>query len=147
MKRKKIITICSSASFYKQVLEIQVSLRKLGFMVKIPSSANLMKRNNNFDVSFYKTWHTDKSTYKKKTALMNSHFKKVLEGDCILVVNYDKNGITGYIGGNGLLEMLVAYLHKKPIYVLNPIGTYMLTEEVYGLEPIFLNGDLAKIPR
>ena len=77
---------------------------------------------------------------------MVTHFKKIKVSDAILVVNNKKNNIDGYIGGNVLLEMMIAYEYKKPIYIMHPVSEYLLTEEVYGLLPIFINGDLTKIP-
>jgi UDP-N-acetylglucosamine:LPS N-acetylglucosamine transferase len=144
MKHKiKIITICSSASHYKQVLEIEKQLKALGYRVKIPKTANIMKRTNNFDVSTYKTWFANKKDYKKKTLLMKEHFKKVLEADAILITNFDKNGLVGYIGGNVLMEMVIAFHYKKPIYIYNDISADLsIKEEIYGMNPIFLNGDL-----
>ncbi|OGE44817.1 hypothetical protein A3B39_00170 [Candidatus Daviesbacteria bacterium RIFCSPLOWO2_01_FULL_37_10] len=146
MKKVKIITVCCSAAFYKQALDIEKQLKKLGFKVKIPYIAYIMKKNNNFDVSFYKTWHKDKKQYPKKTKLMDIHFKKVLQADAILVLNFEKDGIQGYIGGNGLLEMFLAYIHKKPVFIYNPIPDDLnIAEEVYGLNPIFINQDLGVI--
>ena len=63
-----------------------------------------------------------------------------------MVVNYEKNGIDGYIGGNTLIEMAIAYHYKKPIYILNSISDKLgFKEEVLGLHPIFLNGEAEKI--
>ncbi len=118
-KRKKTITICSSASFYKQALEIEKGLKKLGYKVKIPTVAKMMEKSGNFDINHYKTWFKDKNDYKIKSKLMKRHFKKVIESDAILVVNLEKNGVKGYIGGNGLMEMTLAYHYKKPIFVWN----------------------------
>jgi|SRR3989344_2617871 len=146
MKKIKTITICSSASHYRQVLEIEKELKKLGFKVKIPKTANTMKRNNDFDVSHYKTWFKNKNDYHKKTKLMLGHFKKVMESDAILITNFEKNGMKGYIGGNALMEMLVAFLNKKPIYIYNKPSEKLSTiEEIYGLKPKIINGDLTKI--
>lgn len=146
MSSKKIITICSSAAHYKQALDIQEKLTKMGFKVLIPSTATIMKKTNNYDVEFYKTWYKNKNDYAKKTKLMLGHFKKVLKSDAILVTNCEKNGLAGYIGGNALMEMTLAFLNKKPIFVLNPIDENLgIKEEVYGLNSIFLNGDLSLI--
>ncbi len=145
---QKIITICSSASHYKQALEIEMELKKLGFKVNIPSTARIMKRKNDYDVSHYKTWYKNKKDYAKKTRLMLAHFKKVIESDAILVTNYEKNGLQGYIGGNALMEMTLAFINKKPIFVLNPIDKNLnVKEEVYGLNSIFLNGNLNLIKK
>jgi hypothetical protein len=145
---KKIITICSSAYFYKHVLEIEKELKKLGFSVKIPKVARKMGRKGDFDVSKIRTWLTNHKDYKIKTALMKEHFRKIVISDAILVLNNEKNGITGYIGGNVLMEMLLAFLHKKPIFVYDPINYDLnVAEEVYGLNPIFINRDLNLLTR
>lgn len=146
MKKTKTITICASASHYRQVLEVQAALKKLGFTVHVPKTANIMKKTGNFDVSTYKTWYNDVSDYKKKTALILAHFKKILVADAILITNYEKNGLDGYIGGNVLMEMTYAFILKKKIFILNPVDdTLGIREEVYGLQPVFINGDLNKI--
>jgi len=146
LKVKKTITLCSSASFYRELLEIEGQLKKRGFRVKIPYTAAKMKKSGDFDISKIRTWLTNPADYKIKTKLMEGHFRKVVEGDAVLVVNYEKNGIDGYIGGNGLLEMFLAYQNKKPIFVLNQVSDdLILKEEVLGLQPTFIDGDLEKI--
>jgi hypothetical protein len=143
---KKIITICSSAVHYKDVLEVENELKKLGFRTKIPQTARVMQRTNNFNVSTYKTWYKDKKDYTKKTKFILAHFKKILDSDAILVVNMEKNGIKGYIGGNVLMEMAIAFHYKKPIFIYNNITEDLqIKEEVYGLKPKFISGDLSKI--
>ena len=147
MNRKiKTIAICSSASFYKQVLEAEKELRKRGFRVKIPSTAHVMKKSGNFDVEHYKTWFKNPADYRVKAKLMRRHFKKVFESDAILVLNYEKKGAQGYIGGNTLMEMAIAFHYRKPIYVLNPVPEASpIYEEILGMNPVFLKGDLKKI--
>jgi len=143
---KPIITLCSSASFYRDVLKIERELKKLGFSVKIPKTANWMKRQRNFDPVSYKTWMQNPKDFKIKNRLIDDHFKKILASDAILVVNQEKRGLNGYIGGNVLMEMTIAYLHQKPIFILNSVSKKIaIYEEVLGLEPIFIDGDLEKI--
>jgi hypothetical protein len=48
---------------------------------------------------------------------MKGHFKKVLDSDAILVTNFEKNGVEGYIGGNVLMEITLAFHYKKPIFI------------------------------
>ena len=142
----KVITICCSTSFYKQALDIQYELKKKGYMVKIPHIANKMKKSGDFRVETYKTWFKNPKDFTKKAQFMRRHFKKVLEADAILVLNYEKNGIQGYIGGNGLMEMAMAFHYKKPIYILNPVSRNSpLYEEILGTRPIFLNGSLENL--
>jgi len=141
--RKKVITICCSAAFFKDAIEIGKELKKLGFKVKMPKTALIMKRADDFDVSHYKTWFDNRDDYKLKRDLMKGHFRKVIEADAMLVLNYKKNKIPGYIGGNVLMEAALAFHYKKPIFIYNEISDRLnVAEEVYGLNPIFINKDL-----
>jgi len=71
--------------------------------------------------------------------------KKVAWSDAVLVINYDKNGIKGYIGGNTLMEIGLAFFLKKKIYLLNKIPELSYKEEILGVKPIIISGDLTKI--
>lgn len=127
-------------------MDIEKKLKKLGFGVKVPKTAKIMEKNNNFDVESHKTWHKNNSDYKKKTRLMKIHFKKIIESDAILVLNLEKNGTQGYIGGNGLMEMTIAFHYKKPIFIYNPVPEDSnIKEEIYGMNSIFINGNLELI--
>ena len=141
--RSPIITICSSANFYRHVAELADQLEAQGFTVQIPSSAKAMRETGDFDVSHHRTWLRNPADYKKKTALMREHFAEVEKGDVILVVNDEKHGVANYIGGNVLMEMTLAFYLRKPIFILNgvPEGS-MLEEEIIGMEPVLLEGRL-----
>jgi hypothetical protein len=139
----KTITICASVNFYKQVVDIRDQLEKAGCKVLIPATAEKMKKSGDYNVARSKTWFRDANDYHKKTALMRGHFAEVKRGDAILVVNLAKHGVDNYIGGNVLMEMAVAFYLNKPIYVLNDIPDESpFLEEIIGLEPIPLHGDL-----
>jgi hypothetical protein len=143
---KPIITICSSANFYRQAVDIQTELTKAGFRIIIPATAERMKKSGDFDVAHYKTWFGDTNDYHKKTALMQGHFDRVAEADAILVLNYEKHDIQNYIGGNVLMEMALAFYLKKPIYILNEIPEQSnFLEEIIGLNPIVLHGNIKKL--
>ena len=146
MKRRKSIALCSSASFFKQVLDFERRLKALGFTVKVPHTALKMKRSGDFHVSTYKTWFKDPKNYTRKSWLIKNHFNKIAKSDAVLILNYDKNGVAGYIGGNTLIEAAIAFHYKKPIFILNALSDDLgFKEEILGMQPIFLNGDLSKI--
>ena len=146
LTKKKVITICASAAFYKQVVEVEMELKKAGFGVAVPLTAGIMKKSGNFRVESYKTWYKNPKDYARKTFLTKHHFNKIVKGDAILVLNYEKNGVPGYIGGAVLCEMAIALQFKKKIYVLNPIDEACgYKEELLGMSPVFLGGDLGKI--
>ncbi|MFA6354467.1 MAG: hypothetical protein WCX12_02165 [Candidatus Paceibacterota bacterium] len=146
MTPKKSITICSSASFFKQALDVEKELKTLGFAVKIPYTANVMKKSGDFRIETYKTWFKDAANYNRKSWLIKNHLQKIIKGDAVLILNYEKNGVPRYIGGNTLIEAAIGFHYKKPIFILNPISDNLnFKEEILGMQPKFLNGDLRKI--
>jgi len=101
-KKQKTITICSSASFYPEVILFRDKLNERGWKVFVPHSAALMERKGSFNVAAYKTWFSNPRHLKRKTWLMENHLRKIAMADSIFVVNLSKKGINGYVGGNGL---------------------------------------------
>lgn len=143
-----IITICSSANFYKQAVDIQGELQGQGLTVIVPVTAEKMKETGDYDADHYRTWFADPGDYHKKSALIRGHFDKVAEADAILVLNYEKRGVDNYIGGNVLMEMALAFYLKKPIYVMNEIPkTSAFLEEIIGMQPIVMHGQLEKLTK
>jgi uncharacterized protein (DUF2249 family) len=146
ISENKTIVICSSAAFYKHVNEIADELKKLGFNVQVPSTAERMKREGNYDVLRLKTWYERPQDAKLKHNLAMEHFDKIAKGDAILIVNDDKPGKPKYIGPNATMEWGLAYYLKKPVFLM-----YSLTkdhnayEEMIGMTTAVLDGDLTKI--
>ena len=145
---KPIITICSSAAFYKQAVDTQNQLHELGCEVIVPITATRMKESGDFDVSHYKTWFADANDYHKKAQLMRTHFTEVEKGDAILVLNYEKHGVQNYIGGNVLMEMSLAFWLNKPVFIINEVPEEsVFEEEIRGMQPILLHGEAGALPR
>ncbi|KKQ28224.1 MAG: Maf-like protein [Candidatus Magasanikbacteria bacterium GW2011_GWC2_37_14] len=77
---------------------------------------------------------------------IREHWRVIQESEVVLILNYDKNNIPNYIGGNSFLEMGFAYILNKPIYLLNPIPAMPFYEtEIIAMKPVILDGDLTKI--
>ena len=129
-------------AFYKELVVIEKQLEEKGFIVNIPISAQTMKKNNDFDVSHFK----DVFGYQEKGGFIHKNFKKITEGDSILVINGEKHGIKGYIGTNVLMEIAIAFYFKKKIYIWNPIDEKAAhMEELLSFGVEFVNRDLKKI--
>ena len=127
-------------------MEIEKDLKKLGFKVSIPLTAKKMEKSGNFGVAHYKTWFKDPQKYNQKTFLMRNHIDKVAASDAVLIANFRKKGLDGYIGGNTLIEAAIAFYLKKPIFVLNKVPEKNPNyEEIIGMKPQFIDGDLNRI--
>jgi hypothetical protein len=145
---RPIITICASSSFYRQAVDLQEELGKLGFSVIVPVMADEMKKTNNFERTFFQPWLTDPTQYSVKADLMRGHFDKVAKADAILVINGEKHGVPNYIGGNVLMEMALAFHLGKPIFILNEVPEESaFKEEIHGMLPITLQGNVADLPK
>lgn len=88
----------------------------------------------------------DHSDIKRKHNFIKIWHNLIVNGDAILVCNYDKNGIKNYIGGNTLMEIGFAYVNDKKIFLMNPIPTDVpYTDEIKAMADTVLKGDLKKI--
>ena len=144
------ITLCGSIAFYDEMQKTKEKLEKLGHEVGIPPSEVKDGDGRTIPVKQYyeiRKGGTDKDDWiwDRKEEEMKKHFDKVVWSDAILVLNYTKNNIAGYIGANTLLEMGLAFYLNKKIYLLNPIPKISYKEEILGVKPILINGDLSKI--
>lgn len=150
------ITICGSMSFYKEMEDIGEKLQNLGHKVEVPllraeveefgksrkmSIRNLIEENGGID-----NFDENHEIWKDKSDAISDHIKKIELCDVVLVTNYKKHNIDGYIGGNTLIEIAIAkYLNKK-IYILFPVSSELqYKEEILGMLPKIINDDLSLI--
>lgn len=80
-----------------------------------------------------------------KRRYIDEHFAKIDTSDAVLIINEAKNGVAGYIGGNTLLEIGRAYAQGLEIFLLNPVPEVGYADEIRGMNPIVLDGDLANL--
>ncbi|MCH7883327.1 hypothetical protein IIA95_02850 [Patescibacteria group bacterium] len=147
------ITICGSIVFYKEMESVRDQLTEFGHEVKIPQLAlevprefgvgkkvhfgSYIEKNGGIDA-----FSADHDIWNLKEGAIRDHFEKIDWCDAVFIANYEKRGVEGYIGGNTLIEIGVAFYFKKPIYILNPISSELsYKQEIYGMKPILLNGD------
>lgn len=147
------ITICGSIAFQNEILSLKEKLEEMGHEIGIWSFEVKDKNGKFISVQEYykirqKVRGVDDNqewVWNRKAEAIMEHFNKIVWSDVILVANYDKKDIKGYVGGNSLMEMGVAFFLKKKIYLLNEIPEISYKEEILGMKPIILNGDLNKI--
>ncbi|MBL7142418.1 MAG: hypothetical protein ISS83_02075 [Candidatus Pacebacteria bacterium] len=134
------IGIIGSMQFTEKMLEARDELIKFG--------------HDAFVTDLYKALVGKTDEEKEKIKLHQKYnmdairefWKKMQGADAILVLNYDKNGIKNYIGGNGLMEIGFAHVLNQKIFLLNPVPEipYYKTE-IEAVRPIVINGDLSLI--
>jgi hypothetical protein len=145
------ITICGSIAFYKEMLKTKEELEELGHEVKLPPSelkdekGNLISCEEYYRLRKAERVGDDSWIWDRKTEMINDHFKKIEWSDAILVLNHEKKGIKGYVGGNTLIEMGVAFYLKKRIFLFDVIPEISYTEEILGMKPILIDENLGKI--
>ena len=150
------ITICGSMAFHAEMEKIARQLHKNKHEVKVPllrikvkekgrdrkmSIRALIEQNGGVDA-----FPQDHSIWDEKADAIDDHFKKVEWSNAILVANYPKHNIDGYVGGNTLMEIAVAFYLKKKIYILFPISSELsYKEEILGMYPTIIKGDLSLV--
>lgn len=151
------ITICGSIGFYKEMESARDKLVKSGHEIKIPELTREVSQEfgggkkvyfgqyieQNGGVDAFPAGH---EIWNMKEDAINDHYEKIDWCDAILVINEEKRGVRGYVGGNTLIEIGVAFYLKKKIYILNLVSSELsYKQEILGMKPIILNGNLSII--
>ena len=124
----------------KKMVEAKDILVINGHEVVLPKFTEEYSKMNNLD-----TVHNESVKNKVNHDLIRNYFKEINNCDAILVINEERHGIAGYIGGNSFLEMGFAHILNKQIFLLNPIPEIGYRDEIEAMIPIIINGDLSQI--
>lgn len=138
------ITLCGSVSFAQQFVDVFDQLKKLGheplmhetlFQLAEGSANKLLE-----EIS------ADHAHAKRKYGFIKWWHDCIMRSDAILVLNFDKNGIKNYIGGNTLMEMGFAHVNDKTIFLFNhPPEDVSYADEIRTMTDVVINGDLSKL--
>ena len=134
----KIFIICSK-HFYPSIPRIQEELEAQGHEITLPNSYD----NPTAEDSYRKLGIEEHSRWKAEKLRHSTNV--INDVDAVLVLNFEKNGIDNYIGGATFLEMYDAFRLCKKIFLYNPLPEGMLRDEIIGLGPVSINGDLRKV--
>lgn len=134
------IGVAGSMQFTEKMVEIAERLKTLGhdaFTSKF-ADAYVGKSDNEKEAI--------KLDHKYNYDAIREFWKPMQDADALLVANFDKHGIAGYIGGNAFLEMGFAHVLNQKIFLLHPAPDmpYYGTE-IKAMKPVVVNGDLDKI--
>lgn len=139
------IVLCGSMHFAKEMNDTKTELEKMNHEVVLPGDIDECLENPGLKTSFENDLESELNHCLAQDLLMEG-FEKISNSEATLFVNYPKNGIKGYIGASGLMELAVAFFLRKKIFLLYPIDrTQKCALEVELTKPIILNGDLNRI--
>lgn len=133
------IFICCSKHFYNQIPPIKEALEAAGHAIMLPNSYEQPFKEEemkNLGESEHQQWKAKK---------LREQAEKVNNNDAVLVLNFDKNGQQNYIGGATFLEIFKAFELDKRIFLYNPIPENFLKDELLGMNPTIINGNLSII--
>ena len=126
------ITICGSIKFIKEMNDWKKLLEAKGFEVFSPAGEKTSSKEENRE-------------NKIKNNRIIEHYQYIRKSEGVLILNYEKNGVPNYIGGNALMEMAFAFSQNKDIFLLNPIPDMPYSDEIIAMKPIIINNDIEKI--
>lgn len=130
-------------AFAKEMLEIKKTLEKAGHEVGLPYETEVHVQNPDFVDNL-----SDNLQYCIDNDVIHHSFNLIEKADAIVVVNYPRKGITGYVGTSTLMEIAIAYHYRKKIYLLYPVPHFdevRWAHELAIMQPVILHGDLGKI--
>lgn len=134
----KVFIACSK-HFYDKVLPIKEFLESKGHEVTLPNSFNepfAEERFRNMSAEEHINF---------KSKMMRKDRENLEPQDAILVLNFEKKGIPNYIGGATFLEVYMAWHLGKKIFFYNSLPKCSFTDELIGINPVVINGDLERI--
>lgn len=82
---------------------------------------------------------------KKENRYIKWYYNAIVSSDAILVLNFEKNGIANYIGGNTLMEIAFAHVNDKKIFLLNDVPEISYRDEILAMYDAALDGKLENI--
>lgn len=137
------IMISGSMAFAKEMYEAKQTLEKTGFEVQVPFETEVHLENPIFVDSL-----GDNLQYCIENDVLHKSFDFIASADAVIVLNYPRKGIDGYIGASTLMEIAIAYYLRKKIYLLYPFPDFnkiRWAHEIAIMQPEILHGDLSKV--
>ena len=125
------IVLCGSMDFKTEFGTIRDKLQTVGHTVTIPQGARITPIVPPEEVQ----------PPSEKCDEFHCYYEAIGTADAILIVNLEKKGISGYIGGNTLIEMAFAYVLGKMILLLyEPPALAEITyaDEINRMRPFYI---------
>lgn len=140
------IAICSSLDFIDEIKNIANKLVSFGHEVTLPQTAEMIYKGEvSYEQVMKEKENGEFANRGIKQDSLNYYFSKIKEADAILVLNFTKKNIEGYIGGAVFLEMGFAHILGKKIFLFHNVPKMSYSNEIGMMQPTIINEDLSKI--
>ena len=134
----KIFIACSK-HFYSEIKRVARVLGDMGHEVSYPNSYD-----DPFAEERFKAVSSEEHV-RWKGMMMAKDKENIEPVDAVLVLNLEKRGIPNYIGGATFLEVYKAWEMGKKIFFYNDLPNCSFTDELVGINPVVINGELGLI--
>ncbi len=133
MTNRKRISICGSMTFINDMEVLGARLIDAGYEVNTPARE---------EVKLDWSSMPDEESLKLKRIYIDGYLEKIRNSDLVLIANYPKDGIAGYIGANALMEAAFAYALGIPVVYLKRPGNQSCRLEAHSISRVILNDDI-----
>lgn len=135
------IYLAASSSFWDRLPSKKKELEQLGHEVMLPSTVD----DPELEARIWQEGGDDAHTRLIRKLFMDSEERIGDWSDAIYLLNHEKHGVAGYVGGAALIELYMAYREHKKIFLENNIEKGAMYDEIMGFAPVFVGGDLTRI--
>jgi len=135
------IYIAGSMFFAKEFVKTKEVLERMGFIADFAPDTYECINNPELNLN-------ENLEHCERMDIMRACFEIQEKCDSLIVLNYKKEDLEGYIGVNSLIEMGLAYYLRQKIFLLYPPPNKEKARyytEVMLMKPIILNGKLENI--
>jgi hypothetical protein len=129
------VAICGSMTFIGEMNQLGSALKDRGFLVHLPALEESGVRWNSESL--------ESLAFKRR--YIDGHLEKIRSSDLVLIANYPKEGLLGYIGANTLMEAAFGYALGKRIILLYEPGQQPCRIEIASIANTILDGDIDRI--
>ncbi|MEM7217212.1 MAG: hypothetical protein AAF515_02535 [Pseudomonadota bacterium] len=133
MPSPKTICICGSMTFIDRMESLAAELQAAGYRVHTPVREEASLNWDALD---------DEQKQARKRAYVSGYLQTIRRSDLVLLANYEKHGIAGYIGPNSLMEAAFAYALDVPLAYLEPVGEQPCQLEALAMSSRVFGRDL-----
>jgi hypothetical protein len=132
--KQNAIAICGSMAFMNEMEALAVTIRSFGIDALTPQREEV-----GLDCSKL----SRAETVRLKRRYVDTHLEKIRRSGAVLIANFDKRGVAGYVGPNTLMEAAFAHALGVPVIFLNDPSKQSCGLECLAIARECLDGEVS----